>query len=250
MDRVTSRVLLVAWGLLVIALLVECSPGSEKTVSTTKHAEAIVKRPISALGGKEALQRLSRLYTRTKAKIGSTNAELEQWTDDDKQCKQILTVEAGGQTARIIRVTKDGKGWERINDGDLRERTEEELAGTAESAIQELARRLYPVFELDQISLSFRGESELEGNRLECVRVTAGEILALDLFFDKKTDLLKKCSHTPRTGGLGGKKVEHFFDGYREFDGVKYAVKSRVRVDGRPFVEDEVLELRFVKEFP
>ena len=71
----------------------------------------------------------------------------------------------------------------------------------------------------------------------------------LDLWFDKQHKLLTKARFVVRAD-QGSKTMEILFGEYKMFDGLRYAVKTRIVLDGRLFAEDEVVQLKRPKEFP
>jgi hypothetical protein len=65
------------------------------------------------------------------------------------------------------------------------------------------------------------------------------------LFFDKNNSLLLKLE---RTGpGDGQNTKERIYSDYRKVDGLMSAMRCTVLIDGKPFGEQEVIDIKYPK---
>jgi hypothetical protein len=85
---------------------------------------------------------------------------------------------------------------------------------------------------------------------MNCIRVTSSGHVDVDLFFDAESSMLTSCKYGLIDPDPLGKRAEVFFNDYTDLDGLKYARKVTVKIDGKVFLNEEVLELRPLKEFP
>lgn len=215
----------------------------------TQKAETILKASISALGGEARLARLERVYFRCKATLKGGTVEYEYWREAGDRAKIVGSWEEGGKMFRVLRGFDGNDGWIKLNDEVTRTLTKAEW-DQQDTSYENEVRALVPLLDGKRFKLALRADIETEGRRLASVRVTAPEHVEFDLYFDKTTRFLWKYSQKDTASEPRGKILDTYYGDYKDFDGLQYAVKSVMKINGQPFSEDEVIELRPVKEFP
>ena len=211
---------------------------------------SLIKRSVSALGGQERILLLARSYVRTKATVGSAFGEVEDWVDG-KRSKRIAIFHNNGMTARFVSVVTGDVRWHKINDEEWTSQKVDNTTVKPDSQIRALARSLFPLVDSkEEYRLEFRGNTKIGDSSAHHVQIKNKELPDLDLFLDATTALLVKYNYHAKDGRFAGKHLEEVLSAYQDFDGLKYATKGRITVDGTLFSEDEVMELRLMKEFP
>lgn len=212
---------------------------------------AIINDSINALGGKEMLVGLERTYQRSETRMQNVPMMWEVWTDiPTGNNRQRITYEIMGSKNELIVVVNGSKGWVKTNDSETRAMDKEQIAVDDAYSHRTLVRRLYPLLDQKEFEVSFAGDRQCEGRAVHCITVRTGQDKLLELVFDKNSKLLYKTSVQLPDDEPRGKVATQYFSEYRTFDGVKYAVKVTTKIDGKVFMEEELKELRRVKEFP
>jgi hypothetical protein len=104
---------------------------------------------------------------------------------------------------------------------------------------------------LKRHSFQFESRPDVPVKDMPCRHVTARDRLGteLDLYFDKRTDLLVKIAHwghgSGRGAGAGAVRWEHYFSDYRETDGLKQWRKLQIHKEGKEFATIDVSEVQY-----
>ncbi len=218
-----------------------------------EEATKILKRAITAHGGRDKLAMLEKFYIKVRfdQKDGLDSAEL--WSElPDSRKKVFHQVANNGQKRSVFTVAVADEGRLKIPNEGARPMNEVQVRYEKEARYQLYARLLYPILEKkDVFRAIFRGEVE-RGKRLtQHVTVCSKGQFDLELFFEKKTGLLVEfSSKTVALEAKGRSFVTRFLE-FKDFAGLIYPKRVMSLFDDEPMGEpDEVLEMRFLEEFP
>ena len=147
-----------------------------------------------------------------------------------------LRFEARGEKVHLVgAVSRDGE-WQTTN-GQKEHVSPMELAEERERMHGDWVATLRPLLGRS-IPLASAGKVEIHGRGAVGIVVETPGHRAVKLFFDKENGLLLKFEVRERDVETGHESTrEEFYDGYRDFGGLKYHTRTRVRKDGKPYSE-------------
>src|SRR5260370_18135650 len=111
------------------------------------------------------------------------------------QSRVAMEGKVNDQTFRMVRVVNGDKGWIKLNDGETKEMSKEQLAEEREELYGKAVAALVPLKD-KTYQLAALGESKVEGRDAVGVRVSRKGHRDVSLFFDKGNGLLAK-TRTP-----------------------------------------------------
>src|SRR5262249_44845787 len=146
-----------------------------------------------------------------------------------------------GKNLTFTQVFNGKQGWKGLT-GMIQALSKEEVEEAKEQLHVEWVTGLLPLRDKKLYKLSPLGESKVGDHDTVGVQVTRKGFRDVNLFFDKKTHLLRKAEY--RTV-QDSKEVtqEKFCSAYKDFDGLKAPSKMVLKNDGKPFMEIEVTEM-------
>jgi hypothetical protein len=209
-------------------------------------AKAIVEKAIKAHGGGEKLSKFKgETWTGKGTYYGMgdglpfTGYFAVQWPDR-------FRMEIEG--AFIIVVDGD-KGWMKSGGGEAKEMTKDELAFQKDSLYAQAVERLVVLMEKD-FTLAPVEAIKVDGKPAVGVKVSHKGHDDIKLFFDKETNLLVKCERRVKAQEQGYKEViqETFFKDWKDVDGIKVVTKVVDKRDGKPYVEEEVSDVKYLEK--
>ena len=214
-------------------------------------ARALVEKAVKAQGGQEKLDKLPALTVTFKGTFhgmgdGIPMSGTISTQGADKQRVEI-EVEAGGQKVPIVIVVAGDKGWTKIVK-ELKEFDKDELAEAKEQAFASWVTTLAPLKD-KQFKLATTGEIKVDNKPALGVKVSCKGHRDVDLYFDKETGLLVKSETRVKDEGTGQEVSEEGFVGeYKEFQGIKHAMKFTVKRSGKLFMEGELTDVQFAEK--
>jgi len=187
--------------------------------------DQIAEKYLTAVGGADAVRKITSRVMKGSILAGGTEAPIELYTKAPN--KRVSVSHMGGRESMTA---FDGAvGWTGSTGGAARQMSEAEAASAALDAEFSLALRLKEIF--PQLR---RGRPE-QVNGVDCdvLSGTRPGGVAVRLYFDKQSGLLLRMVRTT-TNSMGRMPVQIDYADYREFDGVKIALRwTLARPNGR-----------------
>jgi hypothetical protein len=239
--RKTCGVLCVVGLLLGAARAVQCGDQAD--------VRAVIDKAVKAMGGEANLSRqkaMSLKGTGTFYGMGEGIPFNGEWSLQAlRQMKAAIEGKAGDQTFRFVRVINGDKGWVKFNDTPTKEMSKEEVAEGHEELYTGWVATLAPLKD-KAFKLAPLGDVKVEGNDAVGVRVSREGHRDVSLFFDKASGMLVKTESMVKDIEGGGKELtqEAYQSDFKEVDGVKHAMKTLLKRDGKRFVEVQWSEVR------
>lgn len=226
--------------------------GQTAPARADEEAKKVIDAAVKAHGGAEAFAKIKDKASVSKMKmmIHVMGLDLDttgEVSAGDKQFRQDLefTIEGMkikqevGFDGKAMWVAINGKVIMTIDKGD-------QLKAIQESIEMESAAGLAFLGAKD-VEYSIIGEDKVGDTPVIGVKVTRKNKKEVNLFFDKKTHLLKKIEARTTDFQSGMEQAEErLYEEYKELNGVKSPSKVSIRRDGKAFIEAEVLETKFV----
>lgn len=187
--------------------------------------DQIAEKYLTAVGGADAIKKLSSRVMKGSVLAGGTEAPIELYTKAPN--KRVSVSHMGGRESMTA---FDGTvGWTGSTGGAAHEMSASEAGGAALDAEFSLALRLKEIF--PQLR---RGRPE-QVNGVDCdvLSGTGPARIAVRLYFDKQSGLLLRMVRSTATP-MGRMPVQIDYADYKEFDGVKVPLRwTLARPNGR-----------------
>jgi hypothetical protein len=236
MKRIT------ALSLVVIVALVGRLPAADD------EPRAIIERAIKAHGGQERLEKLKtdRVTLKGTMTINDKPVEFtgETTVNLPSQLRSVTVLMLEPKPRTIVQLLNGDKATVAI-DGQPQP--------VVASAVQEIrdimmlnrAERLTPLLSDKAFELTALDESKVDDKPVVGVKVRLKNHADLKMFFDKDSGLLVKTEHVREESK---KKItqEEFYSDFRDVDGYKRPRKTVVHRGGKPFLEMEEVEVKYL----
>jgi hypothetical protein len=249
------RLLGVLWVLPVV-----CAVPGPAAADAEADMKAVIAKAMQAHGGAEALNKYRAVRMTVK---GQRDVRGEATAFDgvlafqlpDRLRAELETV-IKGKKHKIIQVLRGDEGWVSL-DGKTLRMDGELLAQVREQIYTDQVTRLAPLGD-KEFRLSPLGERKVAGRDAVGVRVEHKGHRPIRLYFDKADGLLllseTRVRSETRATRLGERSSEvtqeTYYEDYKKVNGVQVAHKTRVRRDGKPFLEAEATEVRVAEKLP
>ncbi len=217
--------------------------------------KAFIDKAVKAAGGEANLAKYRASAWKAKGKIHVMGASLDytgEWHEfDDAKARFSIDLDVMGQQIRQTNVVNGDKGWIKISVGGMDVMNDQMTKEMLDEAKEEfhhgriLSLRAFALKDKD-LELSPVGEVKVNDKPCLGIRVTKNGRRDVSLFFDKETHLLLKAQMRVKDFTVGGNEVdqEFLFSDYKDFGGLKQAVKFVMNRDGKPFLDAEVTEYK------
>lgn len=209
------------------------------------RARKIVDRAIRAIGGKKALNKTRVMLMEEEGTFYGMGQALPYsgryyMAPPDRTRFEIKNA---------FMIIRDGdKGW-MVAQGVVTPLTEAQIKESKLESHCHYVASLVPLAKAnDKYKLTLAGEEEIEGKTCVGVNVDSKGQRQTQLYFSKKTGLLKRTSYVVAPEELGGKEVVDsvLHLNYKEVDGVKVSMIQKITRDGKKFVEGEMKKIEFI----
>jgi hypothetical protein len=233
---------------LAVGLLVLGSPPRTQAEGD-KDVNAILDKAIQALGGAENLGKVKAATWKTKGKINIMDTENEMTTEGtfeglDKYRGQFEG-DFNGMKIKGITVLNGNKGWFKFGEMGS-ELDENRLASQKREVYLVVTTMTILPLKSKEFKVQLAGEEKVGDKPAVGLKVTAPDGKDFTLYFDKQSGLPVK--QVAKVADFQGNEVtqESFYDGYKEFDGIKRATKLTSKRDGMPFISGEITEFKIL----
>jgi hypothetical protein len=156
----------------------------------------------------------------------------------------VFEGEFGGNQFRAVTVIAGDKGWRTIPEtGEL---DSDQLANEKRRNYLSVIPMTILPLKSKGFKLAAAGEEKVGGKAAIGVKVTPPDGKDFTIHFDKESGLPVKL--VADVVGFGGEEFtqETVFSDYKEFDGVKVALKSEAKRDGQTFLDSKVTEFKLL----
>jgi hypothetical protein len=214
--------------------------------------KALIEKAVKAHGGLEKLSKNKAVTSKFKGKFYGMGEGIDYSADmsvqGQTQMRFDLSFDAGGMKITVVNVLNGDKGWSSIN-GKTEEMSKEAIDEGKEGLYFGHVATLYPLTE-KEFKLSPLGESKVGDKEAVGVKVSRKDHRDVNLFFDKKTNMLLKMEHQSKDVMAGGGEFnqETFYDDYKEIAGTKQPHKLVIKRDGKDYVDAEITETKPVEK--
>jgi hypothetical protein len=215
-----------------------------------KDPHAILDKAIKAIGGEEKLKKLDATSWKVKGTIifnGDSNPFTSQSTAQGlDHYRSEFDGEFGGNPVKGLVVLNGKKGWRRFG---------EDTMSMDEDAVAVEKRRVYlqvipthlVILKDKSYKLEAAGEQKVGDKPAAGIKVTAPDGKDFTIYFDKDSGLPVRTVATV----MGFGDAEEFtqqtdYSDYKEFEGIKRAVKVTAKRDGEDFIKTELTEFKIL----
>jgi hypothetical protein len=206
----------------------------------------IVRKALEAQGGKKSLARHLTYRCRRKGTLTegdlTASVTMDFWWSHPNRSRLAVEYVLGEVRADEVTVLNGDRAWRRRR-GETRKMPAREVKAMQAGAQVTYARALYPLLEDAGFALTLLDEIKVNGRAAVGVRVASKGHDDFRLYFDKASGLLVKAEWKGVTSGLQPIRAEQIFSDYKPVKGGgKYPMKALALIDGKKFLEDEVVE--------
>lgn len=197
--------------LAVVAAVMLATGCATASADPAPGAESLMVRAKAAAGGAR-LDRVTTFHDRgVRVRDGTLHGTYEEWGDYRTMAYTVVETFDGVTTSAGF----DGKvGWSRGPDGKVKViDSPRELMGTKLSGYLDVQGYFFP--ERFPARFDYAGAREIDGKPYDVVTVTPQDSIAVDLWFDRETHLLRRLTGQQGPVAIQGDIAEH-----RTVDGV------------------------------
>ncbi len=208
----------------------------------------IVTKAIKAHGGVDNLTKFKASVSKEKGKYYGMGEGIDFTSESSLQLPDRFRVEvkakAGDDNFVFIQVINGKKGWVKLGE-NTEEMNKDQLAEAKEEMNVANIAQLVCLNDKDY-KLSPLGDVKVGDTPAVGVRVERKGYRDVSLFFDKEKGLLLKSETRGKDVMHGGEEFTSTtrYEDYKKVEGVMIAHKVTIKRDGKPFVEQEVTEVK------
>jgi hypothetical protein len=231
----------------VLAATLALSLGGRAEAADDKDVKAILDKAIKALGGEQNLSKLKAATWKANGKI-TFNGEDHEFTSTATlqgldHYRSEFEGDFGGNKIKGVTVLAKDKGWRQFGDQKM-ELDESALANEKRTVyLQVLPMTLLPL-KGNNFKIQAAEEKAVGGKPAVGLKVTPPDGKDFTMFFDKQSGLPVQL--VAKVVGFMGEEFtqETTFADYKEFAGIKKAIKSSSTRDGEKFIESQITEFK------
>jgi hypothetical protein len=202
-------------------------------------ALAVLDRAIKAHGGKTAL---SRAVNRERDGIGGFGTPPLPFTDHTvlalpDRARMAMEIGSEKEKTRFLMIVNGEHAWKVDSDKTVVEQPRTTVEELTEDRRLLWLTTLTPL-EDSRFQLGTTPEIKVDDRPTVGIRIQEKDHPEVFLYFDKDTALLVKARRQAREGGIVVDK-EHFFSGYKDFDGVQLPTRERAYMNKNKIFEVE-----------
>jgi len=192
----------------------ETSPAASPSPTEQTIIDQILQHYEEALGGKEAISRITSLKMKGKFEVLGMTGTIESWRKEPRKTLTVFDFPRIGK----LRKGYDGQNrWVQTADGAYSDNSEQEIAELERDAEVFGAGRIKSVFD----SMKLESRARIQGRDMYVILGTPPKGPAEKLFFDVENGLLARWDMARSVPNRGTVFVKVHVDDYREVSGVK-----------------------------
>jgi hypothetical protein len=238
-------------GAVLVALLMSNLAGL--TRADEQDAIAIVDKAIKALGGEEKLGKAGTHSSKTKSIITINGADNEFTGQQTLQGLDHFRSEFEGKfndnEFKGVTVLNGDKGWRKFGENSM-DMDADGIANEKRTIyLAAVAGTLVPL-KGKGFKIEAAGEEKVGDKPAVVIKGTGPDGKDFKLSFDKESGLPVKV--VANVVGFDGQEftMESTYSNYKEFDGIKRAIKIESKRDGEKFVQSELIEFKVLDKVP
>jgi hypothetical protein len=212
-----------------------------------KDPNAILDKAIKAAGGEEKLKKLDATTWKTKASIifnGDTNpVSLHSTVQGLDHYRVEIDGEFGGNPIKGVVILNGNKGWRKFNEESM-EMDDDALTNEKRNVYLQVIPTKLVILKDKAYKLEAAGEQKVGDKPAAGIKVTGPDGKDFTIYFDNESGLPVRV--VAKVVGFGGEEFtqETTLKDYKDFDGIKKAMKSESKRDGEDFVKSEITEFK------
>ncbi|MCE9565382.1 MAG: hypothetical protein K8U57_25440 [Planctomycetes bacterium] len=227
--------------------------GGVRTQAADDEPKDIIAKAIKAHGGEEFLTKHQAGRANNKGKINIPGVGEVEFTQEvafmiPGRGKEAFEMTISGQKVSVVTLFNGDMVSLEVN-GKAMDLDDKIKAAIKDAGYVMKLGRLVPILKEKGYELSLVGEEKVEGEAAIGIRVVSKGHKDINMFFDKKTNLLAKVEY--RGVDPSGKEIseERIVAEYgKNKAGITVPKKVIVKHDGKTFLEAEVLDLTFLEK--
>ena len=237
-----------------LALVAASLLSSRPALADDKEVRDTLEKAIKAHGGADKLNKHLASTGNMKGKVHVMETTFEFTGEIASQAPDKLKVtiefEAGGMAFKVIQVFNKDKGWASLNN-TVMEMDKDQLAEAREELhASEVTNRLTPLLD-KEYKLSSLGEVKVNEKPATGIQVTRKGYRDMNLYFDKKTNLLVKTERRVRDDMSKQEMTqEEFLEDHKDISGLMVPQKLKIKRDGKDFLEGEMTDYKILEKLP
>jgi outer membrane lipoprotein-sorting protein len=217
--------------------------------ASADDARTIVEQAIKAHGGADKLARMSVGTWKVKGVLNALGMKVpytgEYAFQMPDKFRMSFKMEFGGQGVDMVVVTDGKQAWEKAA-GQVQEMPREKYNEFQHQVYVMNLSQLAPLLDKSH-TLTSLGESKLGDKTVVGIKVAKPGKRDVAMFFDKDTMLLTKTSTRVMDEFTMKEAIQEVvMTGHRDIGGLKCFDKLTILRDGKPFVEEEFSDQRFL----
>lgn len=209
----------------------------------------IIDKGIKAAGGEEKLSKFKAGTCKIKGKVLEDKEgtfSFEAFLQGAEQVKLTGDIDIQGMQTKVAFVVNGDQGWAKFTD-NVEDAPKEVL-----TAIKDMIRAFryvhaLPLLKDKAATLSPLGEVNIEGKAAVGIKVGCKDQKDINVFLDKTTGLPLKAELAFTKGGQD-ETVEVLLSEYKEFNGAKHFIKVELKQNGKPILEAEMIEFKWLDQ--
>jgi negative regulator of sigma E activity len=210
-----------------------------------KEAKATIDKAIKAIGGEEKINGIKALSVKGKGQITLDGSDydftFEMTSKGIDKYRSSYEVEVDGKKFDGVTVLEGDKGWKK-EEGAVKKLDGEALTVEKRNAYLDVVPVLIVPLKGKGFKLDSAGDEKVDDKAVAVVRVTGPEGKDFTLYFDKESGLPVKMNSL-MADGQGEEAIhETTFEDYKEFAGIKFATRSRIKRADKRYIEIEGME--------
>lgn len=231
----------------VATAIVAATLGSSAAAGDKQDAGAILDKGIKALGGADKLGAVKAVTWKAKGKIylgGNENDVTSQVTIQGlDRVRNEFEVDVGGNKIMGVTVVSGAKGWRKFADNNM-ELDEAAVANEKRNIYLQMAPLTLVPLKGKGFKFEAAGQEQVGGKAALALKATGPDGKSFTIYFDKENGLPVKVA-AKVIGFMGGEFAqETTYGNYKEFGGIKKAMKIDSKRDGENFMALEITEFR------
>ena len=232
-------------GLALTILFVTAAAGPAR--ADEKDPGAILDKAIKAVGGEEKLKKLDAISLKTKASIiinGDSNPfTVEATYQGLDRYRAVVDGEFGGNPFKAVIVLNGNKGWRKFGDENM-DMDEDAVANEKRQIYLQIIPTKLVILKEKAYKLEAAGEQKVGDKPAAGIKVTGPDGKDFTIYFDKESGLPVRT--VAKVVGFGNDEFtqETTYKDYKDFDGIKKAMKSESKRDGEDFIKSEISEFK------
>ncbi len=208
--------------------------------------EKIIAMAIKEQGGRENLEKFQNFQIKGKGTVIEKDRkapfDFSVWFLSPGKIRQQLTSTQGAKIT-VTRVFDGKEAWEKIAQNKTQKLSDQKTREYEMACVDHIILKLYPLLKAKDFQLALSGKTKVNGKEAWVIEVLFKKTTKSTLYFDVENKLLLKMKGSNKSSKEKEEVLEDFFDEYKSWQGVKFPAKITTFLDGKNYMEREILEV-------